>query len=263
MQIQPGTQKVQNRGRETNHGPIHGSPQNVENLQTGYRGLTNMANRGPRERGFKSDSLFHSTNGGCLLPGKGVWAFKTFRFSMGTLEAPVITNSERNGWTVTLNWENGIDCPKASASDQVFVGYFYDTLRRSPCLLRDIPARRGDESVTIEIPPGTNRKDTTTSLFIFWRQRTRPIFTQRVHPSIKSTERTTVPGISATARSRRPRAIPAYPRDNGSSPDKDGLFPCIPRPAPLHRQSHWPACELPSYRTPSSGSPGYDRKSCG
>ena len=59
-----------------------------------------------RERGVsKSDSLFHSTNGGCLLPGKGVWAFKTFRFSMGTLEAPVITNSERNGWTVTLNWE--------------------------------------------------------------------------------------------------------------------------------------------------------------
>ena len=53
MQIQPGTQKVQNRGRETNHGPIHGSPQNVENLQTGYRGLTNMANRGPRERGFQ------------------------------------------------------------------------------------------------------------------------------------------------------------------------------------------------------------------
>ena len=76
-----------------------------------------------RERGIsKSDSLFHSTNGGCLLPGKGVWAFKTFRFFMGTLEAPVITGSERNGWTVTLNWENGIDCPKASALDQVFVG---------------------------------------------------------------------------------------------------------------------------------------------
>ena len=53
MQIQPGTQKIQNRGRETNHGPIHGSPQNVEDLQTGYRGLTNMANRGPGERGFQ------------------------------------------------------------------------------------------------------------------------------------------------------------------------------------------------------------------
>ena len=162
MQIQPGPQKVQNRGRETNHGPIHGSPQNVENLQTGYRGLANMANRS------QSDSLFHSTNGGCLLPGKGVWAFKTFRFSMGTLEAPVITNSERNGWTVTLNWENGIDCPKASASDQVFVGYFYDTLRRSPCLLRDIPARRGDESVTIEIPSGDQPEGTPLHLYLFF-----------------------------------------------------------------------------------------------
>ena len=87
---------------------------------------------------------------------------------MGTLEAPVITNSERNGWTVTLNWENGIDCPKASASDQVFVGYFYDTLRRSPCLLRDIPARRGDEGVTIEIPSGDQPEGTPLHLYLFF-----------------------------------------------------------------------------------------------
>ena len=122
-----------------------------------------------RERGVsKSDSLFHSTNGGCLFPGKGVWAFKTFRFSMGTLEAPVITGTEHNGWTVTLNWENGIDCPKASSSDQVFVGYFYDTLRRSPRLLRDIPARRGDESVTIELPSGDQPEGTPLHLYLFF-----------------------------------------------------------------------------------------------
>ncbi len=42
-----------------------------------------------RERGVsKSDSLFHSTNGGCLLPGKGVWAFKTFRFFRGNTRSP-------------------------------------------------------------------------------------------------------------------------------------------------------------------------------
>ena len=81
---------------------------------------------------------------------------------------PVITGTERNGWTVTLNWENGIDCPKASASDQVFVGYFYDTLRRSPCLLRDIPARRGDESVTIEIPSGDQSEGTPLHLYLFF-----------------------------------------------------------------------------------------------
>ena len=28
----------------------------------------------------KSDSLFHSQNGGCFRPGEGVWAFPTFRF---------------------------------------------------------------------------------------------------------------------------------------------------------------------------------------
>ena len=49
-----------------------------------------------RARGVsKSDSLFHSINGGCLQPGKGVWAFKTFRFSVGSLDAPVITAAER------------------------------------------------------------------------------------------------------------------------------------------------------------------------
>ena len=116
----------------------------------------------------KSDSAFHSVNGGCLRPGKGVWAFPTFRFSMGTLEAPVITDVARDGWTVTLRWENDADRPKASASDQVFVGYFYDTLRRSPCLLRDIPARRGDESVTIEIPSGDQPEGTPLHLYLFF-----------------------------------------------------------------------------------------------
>ena len=63
----------------------------------------------------KSDTLFHSVNGSCFRPGEGVWAFPTFRFSMGTLDAPVITCTERNGWTVTLRWENDVDCPKANA----------------------------------------------------------------------------------------------------------------------------------------------------
>ena len=122
-----------------------------------------------RERGVsKSDSLFHSINGGCLQAKQGVWAFKTFRFSVGSLEAPVITNAERHDWTITLQWENGIEGPKAKASDQVFVGYFYDTLRRSPCLLRDIPARRGDESVTIEIPSGDQPEGTPLHLYLFF-----------------------------------------------------------------------------------------------
>lgn len=66
-----------------------------------------------RERGVsKSDSLFHSTNGGCLFPGKGVWAFKTFRFSMGTLEAPVHHRHGTQRVDGHFELGNGIDCRK-------------------------------------------------------------------------------------------------------------------------------------------------------
>lgn len=118
--------------------------------------------------GAKSDSLFHSTNGGCLRPGEGVWAFPTFRFSVGTLDAPVITSAEREGWTVTLRWDNGEDRPKASASDHVFVGYFYGTLPRSPQLLKDIPACRADGSVTVNIPPADQPDGTPLHLYLFF-----------------------------------------------------------------------------------------------
>lgn len=168
MQIHPGTQKIQNRGREANHGPIHGSPQNVENLQTGYRRLTNMANRGPGERGFQERLFIPFNQRRVPTPRQRSMGIQNFPFFFGNTRSPVITGTERNGWTVTLNWENGIDCPKASASDQVFVGYFYDTLRRSPCLLRDIPARRGDENVTIEIPSGDQPEGTPLHLYLFF-----------------------------------------------------------------------------------------------
>lgn len=92
----------------------------------------------------KSDSLFHSQNGGCFRPGMGVWAFPTFCFSVGTLDAPVITGAVREGWSVTLNWENDIDRPKAGNSDRVYVGYFYDTEPSCPAnvvLLGSLPGR--------------------------------------------------------------------------------------------------------------------------
>ncbi len=122
-----------------------------------------------RKRGVsKSDSLFHTINNGCLKPGEGVWALKTFRFSVGSLDAPMITNATRDGWKISLQWENGIDCPSASASDRVFVGYFYDSLRRSPCLLHNISACRGDGQATIEIPSGDQPEGTPLHLYLFF-----------------------------------------------------------------------------------------------
>jgi len=122
-----------------------------------------------RERGVsKSDSLFHAVNSGCMLPGKGVWAFKTFRFALGSLEAPVITNAERHGWTITLRWDNGIESQKAKASDRVFVGYFYDTFRRSPLLINNSMARRGDGEVSIKIPEIGQPEGTRLHLYLFF-----------------------------------------------------------------------------------------------
>lgn len=116
----------------------------------------------------KSDTLFHSVNGGCFRPGEGVWAFPTFRFSMGTLEAPVITSTERNGWTITLRWENDVDCPKASASDKVYLGYFYGTLPRSPQFMGNINAHRADGEITVTIPAADQPDGTPLHLYLFF-----------------------------------------------------------------------------------------------
>lgn len=122
-----------------------------------------------RETGAsKSDSLFHSTNGGCFRPGKGVWSFQTFRFSVGSLEAPAITGTERDGWTVTLHWENDEERPKASMSDQVFVGFFYGSAPRSPLLAKGLSACRGDGSVTIDIPPAGQPDGVPLHLYLFF-----------------------------------------------------------------------------------------------
>lgn len=122
-----------------------------------------------RETGIsKSDSAFHSINSGCFRPGEGVWAFQTFRFSAGSLNAPVISGAERNGWSVTLRWENDRDTPKARASDQVFVGYFYDTLRRSPQLIHNSITCRGDGKITVEIPPVNQPEGTPLHLYLFF-----------------------------------------------------------------------------------------------
>lgn len=168
MQIHPGTQKIQNRGREANHGPIHGSPQNVENLQTGYRRLTNMANRSPGERVFQERLFIPFNQRRVPTPGQRSMGIQNFPFFFGNTRSP---RHHRHGTQrVDGHFELGKRhrLPESSASDQVFVGYFYDTLRRSPCLLRDIPARRGDENVTIEIPSGDQPEGTPLHLYLFF-----------------------------------------------------------------------------------------------
>lgn len=122
-----------------------------------------------REMGVaKSDSLFHSTNGSCFRPGEGVWAFPTFRFSVGTLAAPVITSAERSGWEITIRWENDADCTKTRLADQVYLGYFYGTLSRSPQFMGNIEAHRGDREITVTIPSVEQPDETPLHLYLFF-----------------------------------------------------------------------------------------------
>ena len=168
MQIQTRPQEIQNRGGREIFQPIHRGSKDVANIPPCYRGVP-IWRTWARATGIsKSDSAFHSVNGGCLRPGKGVWAFPTFRFSMGTLEAPVITDVARDGWTVTLRWENDADRPKASASDQVYLGYFYNTQPRSPQMITCHNAHRGDGEVTVEIPAAGQPDGTPLHLYLFF-----------------------------------------------------------------------------------------------
>lgn len=132
----------------------------------------------------KSDSLFHSQNGGCFRPGEGVWAFPTFRFSTGTLDAPVITGVTREGWSVTLNWENDIDCPKASVSDQVYVGYFYGTLPRAPQMITCLNSFRGDSKVTVDIPSAKQPEGTPLHLYLFFGNKDMTRFSPSVYAGV-------------------------------------------------------------------------------
>ena len=82
-----GPRKSRTEG-EANHGPIHGSPQNVENLQTGYRGLTNMANRGPGERGFQERLFIPFNQRGMPTPGQRSMGIQNFPFFHGNTRSP-------------------------------------------------------------------------------------------------------------------------------------------------------------------------------
>ena len=59
------------------------NPQNVENLQTGYRGLTNMANRGPRERGFQERLFIPFNQWRMPTPGQRSMGIQNFPFFHG------------------------------------------------------------------------------------------------------------------------------------------------------------------------------------
>lgn len=122
-----------------------------------------------RETGaVKSDALFHRVNGACFRPGEGVWTFPTFQFSTGTLEPPVVTAVRRDGWSVELEWAVEEEIAPSRAKDRVYVGYFFETLPRSPLLVEAAGTRRVDGRAVVEIPPVGQPEGTPLHLYLFF-----------------------------------------------------------------------------------------------
>lgn len=122
-----------------------------------------------REVGMaKSDALFHRMNGACFRSGEGVWSFPTFQFSTGTLEMPVLTAVRREGWTVELEWAMDGELGPSRAADRVYVGYFFETLPRSPLMVEAVGVRRRDGRAVVEIPPVGQPDGTPLHLYLFF-----------------------------------------------------------------------------------------------
>lgn len=130
-----------------------------------------------RETGaVKSDALFHRVNGNCFRPGEGVWAFPSFQFSVGTLEAPVLTAAGRDGWTVELEWVVDEKILPSRAADKVYLGYFHESLPRSPLMLEVAGVRRADGRAVVEIPSVGQPEGTPLHLYLFFGSETNDRF---------------------------------------------------------------------------------------
>ena len=116
----------------------------------------------------KSDTLFHSLNGGCFAAGVGVQEFPAFRFAVGSLDMPAVTAVRREGWRLTLEWHVDEDRPSAAWTDEVYIGYFHATLPRTPHLLKLEGISRADARATFDIPSLEQPDDTALHLYLFF-----------------------------------------------------------------------------------------------
>ncbi len=132
----------------------------------------------------RGDTYFHSLNEGCIEAGRGVTAFGTFRFAAGSLEMPRLTSARLEGWTVTLEWETGEDRPKAGWTDRVFVGYFHETLPRTPGMVTAAEARRADGRTTVTIPDLGQAEGGRLHLYLFFGNETLERFSPSVHAEV-------------------------------------------------------------------------------
>ncbi len=135
-----------------------------------------------RETGrMRGDLLFHSVNGGYIDPGKGVSEFDRFKFAVGVLDAPKVTEVKRNGWEISIIWENGREWAKAGGDDVAYLGYFYGTQPRAPRMLPLDNICRAESRLQVTVPDGGEPEDTDLHLYLFFGSRKGDRFSSSVY----------------------------------------------------------------------------------
>lgn len=129
---------------------------------------------------MRGDLLFHSVNGGYIDPGKGVREFDRFKFAVGVLDAPKVTEVARDGWKLSLKWENGREWAKAEGDDAVYLGYFYGSQPRAPRMLALDNVCRADGGLQVIMPDGGEPENTELHLYLFFGDRK----SERFSPSV-------------------------------------------------------------------------------
>lgn len=135
-----------------------------------------------RETGrLRGDLLFHSVNGGYIDPGKGVSEFERFKFAVGVLDEPKVMEVERNGWNISVKWENGREWAKAGRDDVAYLGYFYGSQPRAPRMLSLVDVCREDGCLQVSIPDGGEPEQTELHLYLFFGDRKSERFSSSVY----------------------------------------------------------------------------------
>lgn len=82
----------------------------------------------------------------------GVRNFRAFVFSLGWLANPLYTRLSRQGWTVTLEWEDRCHRRANRGTDRLMIGYFYHSYANAPQVIVDTGATRADGRVEFTLP---------------------------------------------------------------------------------------------------------------
>ena len=111
---------------------------------------------------------------------RGLANYPAFRFSVGPLFRPVNARADRQGWVISVVWENREDRELSRASDWLRVGYFYDSYPTSPRLFPGVVARE-ECRAEFTIPDSGLASTETLHLYLFFSRQDKVAFSESTY----------------------------------------------------------------------------------